>query len=526
MPKFKKVSADEARSKARKDMVRSGPGGVEVMVKGFKAPPSYNAEKRSARFIMTSETVDRYGDIVAQAGMDITRFMENPQGLLFHNSRSWPCGTWSDVTKILNGRPKRTEGVLNFLPEGTDDDADRAVRHVAVGSIRTVSIGFAPDWDEIEMILDDEGEWVTGWKYNKSELLECSLVPIPAQPDALVKDAGGDFQLARDLIEEVLDTYTRTPEGLLIPLDEYRAKHMDLVHPRSYHVIKGLTLDVEPKTVSPDVVELTATTDEEAEAYVGATVLWAPGNAENAEDALANGHFKDCTGEVIASYIVANGEFKGVHALAVEWSEKDGTAVGMYRGLKAERVILAKVKSEEEPAEEEETAPVEEEAPVLEETIEAPELTDAVIDAFVALAATAEVGIEVGDDTRITARGLDGAVVAELIMLDTMTVKALNDLKSDIEGRIKAAATAPTIELPLETLDTTELEAKVGAFSKLLDGVMEKFASLFKQDAAPERVEPPVEATPEIKPLTAAEIEAINLRASTTAARLKALIGA
>ncbi len=55
---------------------------------------------------------------------------------------------------------------------------------------------------------------------------------------------------------------------------------------------------------------------------------------------------------------------------------------------------------------------------------------------------------------------------------------------------------------------------------------MEKFASLFKQDAVPERVEPPVEATPEIKALTAAEIEAINLRATTTAARLKALIGA
>lgn len=227
MPRYKKISADEARAK-RNDHVRSGAGG-EVLVKGIKAPPSWNKEQRSARFIMTSESVDRYGDIVVQAGLDLTRFLENPQGLLFHNSRSWPAGSWSDVTKVLSGRPKRTEGTFNFLPDGTDEDADRAARHVSAGSIRTVSIGFAPNWDDIELILDDEEEWVTGLKFNQSELLECSLVPIPAQPDALVKDAGGDFRLARDLIEEVLDTYAKTPEGLLIPMGEYEKAYKTVV---------------------------------------------------------------------------------------------------------------------------------------------------------------------------------------------------------------------------------------------------------------------------------------------------------
>lgn len=227
MPKFKKVSADEARAK-RNDHVRKGFSG-EVMVKGFKAPASWNKEQRSARFTMSSESVDRMGDIIVQAGLDITRFLQNPQGLLFHNSRSWPIGMWSDVTKVLSGRPKRTEGTLNFLPEGTDEDADRAARHVSVGSIRTVSIGFSPNWDDVEMILDDEGEWCTGFRFNSAEMLEASCVPIPAQPDALVKDVGGDFRLARDLIEEVLDTYAKTPEGLLIPMSEYEKAYRSVV---------------------------------------------------------------------------------------------------------------------------------------------------------------------------------------------------------------------------------------------------------------------------------------------------------
>lgn len=242
----------------RKDSAKDV-GGKSVIVKGktFKAPASWNAEKRTARFTMTSEAVDRYGDIVVQSGMDITRFMENPQGLVFHNSRSWPIGNWSDITKNLTGRPKRTEGTLNFLPEGVEPDADRAARHVAAGSIKTVSIGFSPDWDAVELILDDDEEWVTGLKFNKSELLECSLVPIPAQPDALVKDAGGDWGLAKELIEEVLDTWAKTPEGILIPLADYEREYKYTVEKIHADTITAAgTADVTTDTVVLEVDEI------------------------------------------------------------------------------------------------------------------------------------------------------------------------------------------------------------------------------------------------------------------------------
>ena len=332
---FKKVSADEAQSK-RAAQTKSVAGGLAV-VKGLTSPRTWDDEKRSAKFIMTTEQVDRYGDIVGQAGMDITNFSANPQGLLFHNSRSWPVGQWSDITKVLSGRPKRTEGVLNFLPEGVDVDCDRAANHVKHGTIKTVSIGFIPDWDDVDAVLNEEEDWI-GYRFNKSELIECSLVPVPANPGALVKDARGDDVLARSLVEEVLDTWTRTPEGLLVPIKDYEQTHFEMGGNRH-----SIIVDKAFKPVQKDLsnLKMQATTEEEAKALNGATVAVDPAHAENKEwpfDVLAA---SKATGEVISSWIAPeHGEDKDVHVLAVEFLTDDFT--GMVRNFKAERFLLAK----------------------------------------------------------------------------------------------------------------------------------------------------------------------------------------
>lgn len=337
MAKFKRVSADEAQSK-RKEFLKDTASGMAIL-KGFKAPPSWDKENRSARFIMTSEAADRYADIVVQAGLEIENFLKNPTALMFHNSRNWPIGNWSDVTKILSGRPKRTEGNLNFLPDGVDEDADRAARHVSAGSIRTVSIGFIPNWDEVDFILDDDEDWTGGFRFNKSELIECSLVPIPANPQALVKDASGDFKLARDMIEDILDTYAKTPEGLLIPMDEYRAKHMDLVGNRTSIVVDKNLMPAVRSFVPKDDRKLSAATKEEAVSFVGASVIFDPSDSRN-KDGLAAEWANDI-GEVIASYVVEDGEKKGVHALFVEFINERGLS-GMMRGVEADRFLLVK----------------------------------------------------------------------------------------------------------------------------------------------------------------------------------------
>lgn len=214
----KKVSVDEIMSR-RKDLQ----SGVATIIKAG-APPSWDGAKRTARFVMNAQETDRYGDIVITAGIETTEFEKNPVVLLFHDNRKWPVGSWSDLTKVTKGKPPRLEGTVNFLPSGGPvKEVDEAAWMVANSGIRACSIGFKPDWDHVEPIYNDDGGW-SGVKWNKSILLEASLVCVPASPSSLIKDATSPL-MAKEMLEIVLDNWAKTPEGLIVPRKEYEAAY-------------------------------------------------------------------------------------------------------------------------------------------------------------------------------------------------------------------------------------------------------------------------------------------------------------
>jgi hypothetical protein len=224
-----RTSLDEFMEK-RRSHVGKAEGGQEVVFKGFKAPPSFNAEERSAEFIMSSERIDRDGDIVRQKGIGLAEFKKNPQGLLFHQSRSWPVGKWSDVRKDLKTDPPSTSGKFNFLPAGGPvAEIDQAFWMVQHGAIRTVSIGFMPlELEEIEHAPDSGSPWSWGFDILKSELYECSLVPVPAQPDALAKGLieKGEMAPAREFLELALDEWARDPRtSMFVPRKKLTATY-------------------------------------------------------------------------------------------------------------------------------------------------------------------------------------------------------------------------------------------------------------------------------------------------------------
>ncbi len=228
MPKpVKKISLDQIMAERQFSRRSSGDG----LVKIFKAPTSWNEEARSARFTMTAEVVDRYGDIVVTKGGDVSEFEKNPVALWAHDNRDFPIGMWSDI-KTINGSPKRMEGTVNLSEEGTTDECDTVVKLLSQGMVRACSIGFMPKaWESIK---DEKDRW-TGYRFLEWELLECSVCSIPANPAALVKAAGGNEGLALQAIELVLDTYARTPEGLIVPRNVYE---------QAYSVVKDKDVTV------------------------------------------------------------------------------------------------------------------------------------------------------------------------------------------------------------------------------------------------------------------------------------------
>lgn len=127
-------------------------------------------------FVLSDATVDRYGDIVDPAGWLLANFRKNPIALFGH-SGGFPIGTWSNIR--VEG--EKLIGRLNLAAKGTSARLDEIISLVEQGILRAVSVGFRPLKSEP---IDAEKPW-GAQRYIKQELLETSLVSVPANPAAL-----------------------------------------------------------------------------------------------------------------------------------------------------------------------------------------------------------------------------------------------------------------------------------------------------------------------------------------------------
>jgi HK97 family phage prohead protease len=132
-------------------------------------------------FTLSDESVDRYGDIVTAAGWELDNFRKNPIALFGHQY-DFPIGRWLDLH--VDDEAKALRGKLALAPKGTSPRIDEIRTLINADILRAVSVGFRalerPKW-----IKDEEGEETGGLHFLRHELLECSVVPVPANPNAL-----------------------------------------------------------------------------------------------------------------------------------------------------------------------------------------------------------------------------------------------------------------------------------------------------------------------------------------------------
>lgn len=144
---------------------------MNMVHKELASDPGPNLE-----FVLSDATVDSYGDIVDPNGWELSRFRKNPIALFGHSS-AHPIGTWADV-RVEGGKLK---GRLMFAKEGTSARIDELRRLVEQKILRAVSVGFRP----LEAEPLDPQRPYGPQKYKRQELLETSLVSVPANPAAL-----------------------------------------------------------------------------------------------------------------------------------------------------------------------------------------------------------------------------------------------------------------------------------------------------------------------------------------------------
>lgn len=136
---------------------------------------SVDDEQRVIEGIATTPKVDRMGDIIEPLGV---QFGKSVPLLLFHDS-TLPVGSVEFGKPTKDGVPFRAT-----LPKVTEagrvkDRVDEAWHSVKYGLIKAVSIGFRALKDAVERIE-------TGLRFLETEIMELSLVPVPAQDEALI----------------------------------------------------------------------------------------------------------------------------------------------------------------------------------------------------------------------------------------------------------------------------------------------------------------------------------------------------
>lgn len=146
-----------------------------------------NEDTRTVTFVASDDSVDSAGTVLNQENWDLRRF--NTNGIIGYQHKVY--GGWDDTDNPDNviGKgyayveDKKLMVDITFEPAEINPLAEKIYQKIMFGSLRAVSVGFLP----IGRGRFGEGADAETYYFAGQELLEVSVVNIPANPNALKK---------------------------------------------------------------------------------------------------------------------------------------------------------------------------------------------------------------------------------------------------------------------------------------------------------------------------------------------------
>ena len=131
-------------------------------------------------FVASTANADRYGDVINQGGWDLSKYKQNPVILLNHNANSLPIG--KGVVDVVDGQL-----MVDVEFDMDDPQAKEVARKTKAGFLNAVSVGFNPINSTPRSTLEKAhpAHGHSGQYFDKAELLEISIVTIPANGEAV-----------------------------------------------------------------------------------------------------------------------------------------------------------------------------------------------------------------------------------------------------------------------------------------------------------------------------------------------------
>lgn len=167
-----------------------------------------NEEKRTFKGIASTPSLDRANDVMVSKGAQFTL----PMPLLFHHDPTQPIG-------LVTAASVTDKGIeVEFtIPAIAEEGAlkariDEAYQSLLYGLVKGMSVGFIPEWENVEYTPDG------GIQFNEWEWYELSLVTIPCN-----RDAETDFSKA---YEEYKAALSKQPQKTVPDDDTSGKKHI------------------------------------------------------------------------------------------------------------------------------------------------------------------------------------------------------------------------------------------------------------------------------------------------------------
>lgn len=185
---------------------------------------------RKMSFVASDNTRDSSRTVLNIKGWDLKRFNKN--GIIGYNHNVYGSYSGSDDPDNIIGKGHayidgdKLMVDVEFEPAGMNELADKIYKKLEFGTLKAVSVGFRPlgkgHWGKGDEALGEKNET---YYYAGQELLEVSIVNIPANPNALKRSAelaAAELEALKkeviDANEETKDAETKTSEAEEIEL--------------------------------------------------------------------------------------------------------------------------------------------------------------------------------------------------------------------------------------------------------------------------------------------------------------------
>lgn len=157
-----------------------------------------DGEDRTLTIRITTGSKDRDNDTIDPKGWQLANYRRNPVVLFGHDYRSLPIAKDTGIVQDelgLLAKPQFTSKELNPL-------GDTCYEMLKAGFLNAASVGMNP----LKYAFNEENR---GLDFMEQELLEYSIVPVPANAEALQqgKSMGIDLSPLKAYAEELLDTF-------------------------------------------------------------------------------------------------------------------------------------------------------------------------------------------------------------------------------------------------------------------------------------------------------------------------------